>query len=143
MREDLRAKHYDAAYLAGWAVAARLVREDFASRGVAGPPPPAPRAAPGQLATKVRAGGHHLPFHRAGDSRRPPDRLAAPKRRRSRPCSPRVMTRDDDDDAKRRGSWSSFDSGSSGGSDSGSSSSDGGSFGDGGGFSGGGSSDTI
>ena len=34
MREDLRAKRYDAAYLAGWTVAAHLVREDFASRGV-------------------------------------------------------------------------------------------------------------
>jgi uncharacterized membrane protein YgcG len=34
MREDLRAKRYDAAYLAGGTVAAHLVREDFASRGV-------------------------------------------------------------------------------------------------------------
>ncbi len=33
MREELRAKHYDAAYMAGWGVAAALVRTDFASHG--------------------------------------------------------------------------------------------------------------
>jgi hypothetical protein len=53
------------------------------------------------------------------------------------------MTSDDADDARRRGSWSSFDSGSLGGGESGSLNSDGGNFGDGGGFSGGGSPDTI
>jgi uncharacterized protein len=34
MRDDLKAKRYDAAYIAGWTVAAALVREDFASHGV-------------------------------------------------------------------------------------------------------------
>jgi uncharacterized membrane protein YgcG len=44
MRGDLKAKRYDAAYIAGWAVAASLVREDFASRGAAAVAPRAPIA---------------------------------------------------------------------------------------------------
>src|SRR5262249_37975375 len=34
MRDDLRAKRYDDAYRRGWTVAAAMVREDFASRGL-------------------------------------------------------------------------------------------------------------
>jgi len=37
MREDLKAKRYDQAYLAGWNVAARLVREDAASTASSAP----------------------------------------------------------------------------------------------------------
>jgi uncharacterized protein len=145
MREGLRAKHYDAAYLAGWAVAASLVREDFASHGIVATPPqrpPAPEASSDGLGLAAA-----IPvlmvlailslLMLASFARRRAVRRAAL-------AGGLPLTSDDsDDDARRRSSWSSFDTGSSSSSDSSSSSSDGGSFGDGGGFSGGGSSDTI
>ena len=43
MREDLRAKHFDDGYMTGWNVAAAMVREDYASQGRVGQPPPPPR----------------------------------------------------------------------------------------------------
>lgn len=142
MREGLRAKHYDVAYLAGWTIAASLVREDFASQGIAAAPPaaqsvPAPESGGflgGLIVTFVFIGLAILFVL-----------LLASRRRNVRPAgfAPAMLGGDNDDDARRRGSWSAFDSGSSSSSDSSSSSSDGGSFGDGGGFSGGGSSDTI
>jgi uncharacterized protein len=162
MRENLRAKNYDAAYMAGWGVAAALVRTDFASHGETG------RAA-------AVAGAAARPV--------PPVRpVQATQLERStinpmvpaiflvvivgllillisssrRAVGPRVMVLpvrdpdDDDDERRRRNTWLSSSSGTdfgssgdSGSSSSGSSGSDGGSFGDGGGFSGGGSSDTI
>lgn len=141
MREGLRAKRYDAAYLAGWSVAAALVREDYASQGVAveaSPTdlPPAHSTGPDAglvvslmfIAIAIVA----VILIAASRRRAPGDALAAA-----------ALAGSDDDDTRRRGDWSSsFDSGSSSSSSS-SPSSDGGSFGGGGGFSGGGSSDTI
>jgi uncharacterized protein len=154
MREKLRAKRYDDAYLAGWNVAAALVREDFASHADAGS-----AAAQAALAARARR------------SRPTARTLQEPvlswiivpiffglasimvmvviglRRRRHGYGPPTMtfpMTSSSDDDPARR-TWFSSSGGSDfGSSDSGGSSgSDGGSFGDGGGFSGGGSSDTI
>lgn len=155
MREDLRAKRYDAAYAAGWRVAAGLVREDFASHDEAG------RAA---AAAAREAAMATLASRRTAVALEPRSGVAmvvpilflgvlvvlfvllALSRRRGL-ASPTMIfpVRDpDDDDPQRRNQWFSSSGGSdSSSSDSGSSSSDGGSFGDGGGFSGGGSSDTI
>jgi uncharacterized protein len=154
MRENLRAKHYDDAYMAGWGVAAALVRTDFASHGDAG------RAA-AQAALVSRAPRAHDPVTHQLE-RASPFLIVVPmmfmglfialfvllisSRRRARGPMMFIPTSNpNDDDSIRRTSWLSTSGGSdSGGSDSGGSSgSDGGSFGDGGGFSGGGSSDSI
>ena len=146
MREGLRAKRYDAAYLAGWTVAAQLVREDFESHGVS-LAAAMPRAAAPVSAADNGPGGLIIAFAFIGLAILAVLLIASRRRNGGQNVGgaalATAMTSDDDDDARRRGSWSSFDSGSSSSSDSGSSSSDGGSFGDGGGFSGGGSSDTI
>lgn len=155
MREDLKAKRYDAAYLAGWPVAARLVREDFNARAVANiaPAPPTSQAValtPTTHSAAAIGGLVVVAFILAMIG------LAlASSRRRGRawgassagfiPIPVDTTTTNDDDEARRRPSWQSFDSSSSSGSsgDSGSSDSGGGDMGGGGGFSGGGSSDTI
>jgi uncharacterized protein len=154
MREKLRAHRYDDAYMAGWGVAAALVRADFASHGDAGR-----AAAEAALATQARRSQRALP-HQAFDAKMP---LLVPmiflgiivvlvilliSSRRRALGGPVMMfpPSTPDDDPTRRTAWFSTNGGTdfSGGSGSGgSSSSDGGSFGDGGGFSGGGSSDTI
>ena len=159
MREELRAKHYDAAYMDGWAAAAALVREDFASNSDS-----AARTA--ALAAAQARAAHGRPIALNETSNLGPNLVAfamlvvliglfvammLTRRRRgvAYPGSrgvyippPRI---NDDDEVRRQNTWfssgggfggSSFDSGSS-------SSSDGGSFGGGGGFSGGGSSDSI
>ena len=157
MRDQLRAKHYDAAYMAGWGVAAALVRTDFASHGDG-----AQRAA-----LAATAAGKAVP-RRVVVQELEPHRsnpigpalflifivglfvlLMVAKLRAGRTPAmllPVTDTDDEEEEARRRNSWFSSSSSTdySGGGDSGgSSSSDGGSFGDGGGFSGGGSSDTI
>jgi uncharacterized protein len=164
MRDDLRAKQYDAAYLKGWDVAARLVREDFAAASrVAAPPAPKTAPAPKNNGGKVLA----ILFLSTVGLVVMIGIVFSSRRRAARPRTMGFQRRDsssddlDDDDVRSRrvlaatllsmqsGSSSSSSSDSSGGGDSGgdsgssSSSSDSGSFGDGGGFSGGGSSDTI
>jgi uncharacterized protein len=153
MRENLRAKHYDAAYMAGWVVAASLVREDFASHG------DAERRAAGTAAA-ARVAARSVALHQALGS--PIGKIipalfllvivvlliALITSRRRGLASPMMAfpvpdPSDDDDERQRRSTWFSSSGGSDSGGDSSSSSSDGGSFGDGGGFSGGGSSDTI
>lgn len=148
MRENLRAKNYDAAYMAGWGVAAALVRTDFASHGEAQPvrPVQATQLEPSSINPVIPAMflvvivGLLI--------------LLITSRRRAVGAPVMVLpvrdSDDDDDEQRRRNTWLSASSGTdfsrggdSGGSSGGSSSSDGGSFGDGGGFSGGGSSDTI
>lgn len=165
MRDDLKAKHYDSAYLAGWLVAARLVREDFNAHAVANiapttPTPPGTYVVPrGEALTPTThnasaiAGFIVVAFILAMIG------LAlASSRRRGRAwgaSSPGFIpipfdsntattTTNDDDEARRQSTWQNFDSSSSSGSsgDSGGSSG-GGDYGGGGGFSGGGSSDTI
>lgn len=155
MRDDLRAKRYDAAYLAGSLVAARLVREDFAARGVANITPPAPLPVTTASQSNFSVGGVIIVGFIAVMIV-----LAIISNRRRRggggvgggsplafiPIDASNYNRDDDgDDARRRSVPPSFDSssGSGGGDSSGSSDSGGGDFGGGGGFSGGGSSDTI
>lgn len=158
MRNELRAKHYDAAYMAGWGVAAALVRRDFASHGD-GAQQAALAAAAARAAARPSVAVREL--EPSGVSRIVPALflvvlitifiLLMIARRRA-PRGPVMVlpvydSDDDDEERRRRNNWfSSSSSGTdfSGGGDSGgSSSSDGGSFGDGGGFSGGGSSDTI
>ena len=145
MREDLRARRYDAAYMKGWNVAAAMVREDFASAG-------APVAATKKVVALQPATHSIAPF--VGGAIAVVfiilliALIAASRRRGDDPPSMSFWRTDpnanDDDESRRRGSsfsgWG--DSGSSSSSDSGSSS-DGGSFGGGGGFDGGGSSDSI
>jgi uncharacterized protein len=157
MRQELRAKHYDAAYMNGWRAAAALVREDVASNSdsarVAAAaasqarPVPAPSVAlnetssPGMnvaaIAMAVVLIGLFVALMLT--------RRRGPATRGIYIPTPRSVN---DDDGLRRNTWfsssSPFDGGSlGGGGDTSSSSSDGGSFGGGGGFSGGGSSDTI
>lgn len=155
MRENLRAKSYDAAYMAGWGVAAALVRTDFASHGDAG------RAA-AVAAAAVRPVRPVQATQLESSTINPVIPaiflvvivglviLLITSRRRAVGVPVMVLpTHDPDDDdyeQRRRNTWFSANSGtdvSSGGDSGGSSGSDGGSFGDGGGFSGGGSSDTI
>lgn len=145
MREGLRAKNYDEAYLAGWDVAASLVREDFASRGQPSRPSAEQEAVPANshsarslvIASVVITFAFIamllgiillFVFRRRG----PPGAV---------PAGVVLPTGDDDDDEPRRRSRWSSDSDSSSNDSSSSSSSH--SFGGGGGFSGGGSSDTI
>jgi uncharacterized protein len=145
MREDLRGKRYDEAYLAGWNVAAGLVREDAAAAGVA----------------PVTAGAAPVPVTQTTtvESHNPADtirfmmfivwasvvvlmmialrRRATRARRRGRGNDTSTWTPSPSVDYSSPpsvdyGSSSSFDSGSGGGD-----------LGGGGGFSGGGSSDTI
>lgn len=155
MRTDLRAKRYDAAYLAGWSVAANLVREDFATHGASAPAPPNP---PMKQSFSPPA---------VGMSPNPGVLIAViviivillfvvMRRARGRvgsaPTTPGNSHNDDDDQRRRNAAWLSTSAsdpgagssgGDSGGSSGGGDSGGGGSFGDGGGFSGGGSSDTI
>jgi uncharacterized protein len=142
MRDDLRAKRYDAGYLKGWTVAAVMVREDFANLGKPAASAPSDRA---DSAKDSHVAGVVIlvAFLAVGLL------LIFVFSRRSTAAGAPVMflpTSDDDDDDDRRrrrrdndssSSWSSDDSGSSGASDSG------GDFGGGGGFDGGGSSDSI
>ncbi|MDB4874788.1 MAG: putative rane protein [Gemmatimonadetes bacterium] len=152
MRNGLKAKQYDAAYLAGWAVAAALVREDFASHGTAATA--ATPVAPVQAPAVKKADGSDavvgalfvvmvVIFLAV---------VIAVRRRAAR--SPTMMftrAHDDEEDERRRrppfwmsGLGGGTDSSSGGGDGGGSGgSSGGGDFGGGGGFSGGGSSDTI
>jgi uncharacterized protein len=146
MREDLRAKRYDEAYLAGWNVAARLVREDFAaSRANAAvapatalaPPAPEPRSAAAQFASVAIVGITLigiilLVVFVARQQRNTAGAPLASRRRRKLDTYVPDWTP----------SAPSADYSSSSSSDS-SSSSSGGDVGGGGGFSGGGSSDTI
>jgi uncharacterized protein len=160
MREDLKAKRYDAAYLAGWLVAARLVREDFNARAVAdiAPTPPVPVVPRGVALTPTTHSASGVGgFIVFGFILVLVGIALAKSRRRGRgwgASSPGFIpipvdnniAANDDDEARRRSTWQNFDSSSSsgfGGGDSGGSSSGGGDFGGGGGFSGGGSSDTI
>jgi uncharacterized protein len=133
MRQDLKAKRYDQAYLAGWNVAAALVREDAAAAAIVAP---ASAAAPLAAAPRETRSGNVLGFVIMGimvvgfaglfillaiaASRKQATAGASARRRRRR----------------YGGCSSSMDSGSS-------SSGGGGDVGGGGGFSGGGSSDTI
>jgi uncharacterized protein len=150
MRDALRAKRYDDAYLAGWNVAGRLVREDFAAARarVATTPAPEPRSASrarragvfvvvivmvtltvGVLVLiGVAASRKHV--RRGGTNERSPRR-------------PRAAAMPTDEDKRRRERAAAIDVASSSSSDDSSSSSSGGDYGGGGGFSGGGSSDTI
>jgi uncharacterized protein len=154
MRDELRAKHYDAAYMAGWGVAAALVRTDFASHDGSAQKAAITAAA----AARPRANVQQLEPH--GVNPIFPALilvvivgllilLALSWWRAARAPASMFQVRGplDDEETRRRNNWfSSSSSGtdfSSGGDSGGSSSSDGGSFGDGGGFSGGGSSDTI
>jgi uncharacterized protein len=156
MRDELRAKHYDAAYMAGWGVAAALVRTDFASHATG-----AQKAA--LAASAAAAGARSESVAQLEPSSFNPIIpglflvlivglliLFISSRRRATRAPVMAIPRSDDDDEeerRRRKNWfmssssgsTDFSSGDSGSS----SSSDGGSFGDGGGFSGGGSSDTI
>jgi uncharacterized protein len=158
MRENLRARRYDAAYMAGWDAAAALVREDFASHGNAGQ-----EAAEAALAERARSSHPQVmqetSWFGVVAAQVVPFLvwvtiialliLMIRSRRRGSP-RPSMMfpmsNPQDPDEPVRRTPWFTSSSGSdfTGSSDSGSSSSsDGGSFGGGGGFSGGGSSDTI
>jgi uncharacterized protein len=150
MRDDLRAKRYDAAYLAGWGVAAKLVREDAqASRAsgarIAAQKPPESSAAKRSLraivfvvVVAIVAIGVVIVVlivvvARSNSGRRRGASATSRKKRRRNRSSAWIAT-----------TTSSIDSGSSSISDSSSSGgSGGGDFGGGGGFSGGGSSDTI
>jgi uncharacterized protein len=153
MREDLRAKRYDAGYLAGWNAAAALVREDRASGAT------------------ERVGG--APSSRSSVTGRPAHRfMIGPaivvgvfallvvggiflviilRRRTARVGMPSpawmvlaaLSDADDDDSRRRRDSGSSWLGSDSGGDSGSSSDSGGGDFGGGGGFDGGGSSDSI
>jgi uncharacterized protein len=158
MRDELRAKHYDAAYMAGWGVAAALVRTDFASHDGSAQKAAITAAAAAAAARPVVA--QSLESHRVN-----PIfplvfliliiglliLLIKSWWRAARTPSSVLLVRgpvdEDDEETRRRNNWFASSSGTDfgGGGDSGgsSSSSDGGSFGDGGGFSGGGSSDTI
>ena len=148
MREGLRAKRYDAAYLAGWAVAAKLVREDAeASRAtgalIANQRPPQPAAerrgsraiafvtvvVMGALAIGVIVLLIYVVVHQSARIGKRSAHSSGKRRRRARPDVPIIVAAD-------TGSSSSSDSSSG-------SSSSGGDFGGGGGFSGGGSSDTV
>jgi uncharacterized membrane protein YgcG len=158
MRDELRAKHYDAAYMAGWGVAAALVRTDFASHDGSAQKAAITAAAAAGAARRAPVVQELEP---SGVSRIVPAiflfviigvfiLLVAARRRGPRApvmVFPVPDRDDDDDERRRRNNWfsssSSADYSSGGDSGGSSSSSDGGSFGDGGGFSGGGSSDTI
>lgn len=149
MRDDLRAKRFDAAYMKGWGVAAGMVRADFASQGTPTraarfPSSSSSRSAAlerqqASVGAKLLAAVVLLVFILL---------FVALIRTRTRSVGiagggflplPVDDDDDDDDDNSRRRS-SSSDSSSS---DSGSSDSGGGDFGGGGGFDGGGSSDSI
>ncbi|HEY4304801.1 MAG TPA: TPM domain-containing protein [Gemmatimonadaceae bacterium] len=154
MRDDLRAKRYDAGYLKGWSVAAAMVREDFASQNGA---QPAAMPTRGDLQART-ASPRRLPVFVI-----PVFLLLAlvafivwlvrlgSRRRRSvgnvpSPLWMAVATamQSNDDDRRRRGdSDSSWFGSDSRGDSSSSSDSSGGDFGGGGGFDGGGSSDSI
>lgn len=154
MREDLRAKRYDAAYLAGWNVAAAMVRQDFASSG-------ATAAAPQPAADKLPASQANPAHLMNGSAAKALELLALVafvgvlvlliRRRRAHVGMPSplwmalsAMSDASDDDSRRRADSGSSWVSSYSGSDSGSSSdSGGGDFGGGGGFDGGGSSDSI
>jgi uncharacterized protein len=162
MHEDLKAKRYYDAYLTGWTVAARLVREDFNARGVANiapaPTPVVQRLDPPVTHSNFSFGG----FVVVGFILIMIALAMLSHRRRARGASPSgggafvpfipidtTTFTNDADEARRRAAppptdWSSgFGSGGgNSGGDSGGSSG-GGDFGGGGGFSGGGSSDTI
>lgn len=154
MREDLRAKRYDEAYLAGWNVAAGLVREDAASAGVAPvAAPPAPRVPvtqptnressnlAGIIVTVVMVIGFGAFLVLVSIvNRQASARRATAARRRGRDNDISTWTRSPSVDYSPP---PSVDYGSASSFDSGSSSSGGGDLGGGGGFSGGGSSDTI
>lgn len=145
MKADLKAKRYDAAYIAGWNAAAALVREDAAAQhagaGHAGARHAATAAAQHAsvvsivlsillLCALVVLALLFAMAVRRGWRSPPPGYVPPP-------------SGDDEDPSRRsRGGWAGFLSDVDGGS-SGSSGSDGGSFGGGGGFSGGGSSDSI
>jgi uncharacterized protein len=148
MRQDLKAKRYDQAYLAGWNVAARLVREDAAAAASVAPapvapaPPPAPRAARSEnvlsfviMGIMVVGFGLFVLLVVVASRKHA---TAGSNARRTRRRGP------DQDNMSVWMSTPSVDYGSSSSSsmDS-SSSSSGGDVGGGGGFSGGGSSDTI
>jgi uncharacterized protein len=146
MRDDLRAKRYDAAYLAGWAVAAKLVRDDAeASRAtgtfIASQKPPESSVTRRESRAIVFVGIAVFVVIGVGFvalivlvARHQPRNGRAPKSRKRH-------RRDDAWIAMSSASSTSIDTSSSSGSDS--SSSSGGDYGGGGGFSGGGSSDTV
>lgn len=152
MRDDLRAKRYDDAYLAGWNAAARLVREDFASARarVATTPAPEPRSA----SRARRAGvfivvivmvtltvGILIVIGVVSSQKR----ARGPKPRAVRKSRDRYVadTSPTEEKKRLRERAAAIDVASSSSSDDSSSSSSGGDYGGGGGFSGGGSSDTI
>jgi uncharacterized protein len=156
MRKDLKAKRYDEGYLAGWNVAAGLVREDAVAAGakaaIAAAPvsPPVTQATtpdrdPGGVIAIVMMIGIGILVLLVVASRQQTASGAAPRARRrgndnndtsTWTPSPRVDY--SSPPSMDFGSSSSFDSGSSSGGGGG-----GGDLGGGGGFSGGGSSDTI
>lgn len=156
MRGDLRAKRFDDAYAKGWTVAASLVREDFASRGVQASQP-APAIAASQPRSAHRPSYVPLVFVVAVLAvlfvllirwalRRGAATMPSPE---FRPRTSPGWT-DDAEEHRRRGFWTAIGdslaasgSGDSDGGSGDSGSSGGGDFGGGGGFSGGGSSDSI
>lgn len=148
MREDLRAKRYDAAYLAGWAVAAALVREDVQAAGATGAligveKPPASAGEERGRRAGVFVVGAVMGVLAVGAivlivvvvSQQVRGARAGAKTRRKRSGDPHAWAATATATSfSEDSSWSSSDS---------SSSSSGGDFGGGGGFSGGGSSDRI
>lgn len=152
MREDLRAKRYDAAYLAGWAVAAQLVRADAEASRAIGPlvaaqkPPESAAAKRGVRAVAfvvvavivvVGVGIVVLIVFVARHQSRV-GRSPTARKRKSRSSDWVAMSA-----ASASSSTIVSSSSSDNSSSSDSSSSSGGDFGGGGDFSGGGSSDTV
>jgi uncharacterized protein len=144
MRDPLRAKHYDAAYAAGWKTAAALARADYESRA------PVTMARDAAALARQAAIAAAAPAN-AGTDLRPLWGVAiglvflllfvALVRRSRRAGGPVMFVRGAVDAGSSPSNWSSGDSASS--SDSGTSGTSGGDMGGGGGFDGGGSSDSI
>jgi uncharacterized protein len=136
MRDDLRAKRFDAGYMKGWRVAAAMVREDFTSQGAPARAKVAAVAATAPAGTSVNETGYAIvAVVLAVFLVVILVLIAIGKARRSG-----VLAAVASSSSGSSSSWSSSSSSSSSSSDSGSS---GGSFGGGGGFDGGGSSDSI
>jgi uncharacterized protein len=152
MREDLRAKRYDQAYLAGWNVAARLVREDAASTASVAPASAAAASFPAPSTPRPASSDNALGFVIMGMMVVGFGLfvllLVVANRKRATAGSPARRTRRRAPDQDPMSTWMStpsidYGSSSSSSMDSSSSSGGGGDMGGGGGFSGGGSSDSI
>lgn len=141
MRDDLRAKRYDAGYAKGWKTAASMVREDFASQHAGGANAGAATAAVAAAGSAAVAGASGITVFQIVFILIIVALVALLIVALIRASGMRFSG----SGAVMSGSgWSSWsDSSSSSGSDSSSSSDSGGDFGGGGGFDGGGSSDSI